>query len=128
MSVAVDKNGQKWINAVVAISFLLVGVILYRFFMQLNAWFSLEAYISKFSVIAQGLSGVLALGGFVYVLKNEKTSNYIAEVYNELLKVVFPGREITNRHTIIVMIGVAAIGFVLGFFDYIASTLLGLLG
>ena len=127
MSTAIDRDGRKWINTAVALCAIVGGFIIYKFFVQLNIWFALETKVPYFNWVSQGLSMVTALGAFLYIINNKETSSYLEDIYSELRKIVFPDRELTNKQTIIVMIGITVIGFVLGFFDYIASTLLSLL-
>lgn len=120
MSVTTE-NGKKWIQASVAVTCMLVAYIMMAFFAQLGEWFELESKISNFTAMAQVLGGVIGLGAFVYIMKNEKTSSFLYEVYNEILKVVWPGKEDTNKQTIVIMIGVTIVGFILGFFDFSAT-------
>lgn len=124
MSVTTE-NGKKWIQASVAVTCMLVAYIMMSFFAQLGEWFELESKISSFTVLAQVVGGIIGLGAFIYIMKNEKTSSFLYEVYNEILKVVWPGKEDTNKQTIVIMIGVTIIGFILGFFDFSATWALG---
>lgn len=126
MSVTTE-NGKKWIQASVAVTSMLVAYIMMSLFAQLGEWFELESKIANFTAIVQILGAVLGLGTFIYIMKNEKTSSFLYEVYNEILKVVWPGKEDTNKQTIVIMIGVTIIGFILGFFDVTATWALSLI-
>lgn len=126
MSVTTE-NGKKWIQASVAVTSMLVAYIMMSFFAQLGEWFELESKIANFTAMAQVVGAVIGLGTFIYIMKNEKTSNFLYEVYNEILKVVWPGKDDTNKQTIVIMIGVTIIGFILGFFDVTATWALSLI-
>jgi preprotein translocase subunit SecE len=128
MSVASNKHdGKKWIQTAVAIVCILVAMSLLSFFEQMGEWFDLESKVSYFGVIAQALAVLIGLSSFIYLIKNEKTSTYLKEVYSETVKVVFPDRNQTAKHTIGIMIGVGIVGFILGLFDFTASYLLSLI-
>lgn len=126
MSVTTE-NGKKWIQASVAVTCMIVAYIMMSFFAQLGEWFELESKISNFNAIAQVLGGLIGLGTFIYIMKNDKTSSFLYEVYSEVLKVVWPGKEDTNKQTIVIMIGVTIVGFILGFFDVSATWALSLI-
>lgn len=126
MSVASQNDGKKWIQTIVAAVCILLGYILISFFEKLGEWFTLEARIPYFFAISQVISVLIGIGVFGYVLKNAKTSLFLQEVYNETLKVVWPDRQQTWRHTFVIMIAVTIMGFVFGFFDFGANYLLGL--
>jgi preprotein translocase subunit SecE len=126
MSVASQNDGKKWIQTIVAAVCILLGYILISFFEKLGEWFTLEARIPYFFAISQVLSVVIGVAVFGYLLKNAKTSLFLQEVYNETLKVVWPDRQQTWRHTFVIMIAVTIMGFVFGFFDFGANYLLGL--
>lgn len=126
MSVASQNDGKKWIQTIVAAVCILLGYILISFFEKLGEWFTLEARIPYFFAISQVISVLIGIGVFGYVLKNAKTSLFLQEVYNETLKVVWPDRQQTWRHTFVIMIAVTIMGFVFGFFDFGANYLLSL--
>lgn len=122
MSVAQNKHdGKKWIQTSVAIACILLGITSLRFFEQLGEWFDLESKISYFTAASQAAAVLVGLITFLVIIKNEKTSNYLKEVYGEAIKVVFPDKNQTSRHTIWIMIAVSLVGVFLGFFDFIAS-------
>lgn len=73
--------------------------------------------------MSQAVSIIIAVIAFVVIYKNDKAISYLSEVYSECLKIVFPDREVTNKQTIIVMIGVTVIGFILGMFDWLTQQL-----
>lgn len=126
MSVASKQDGKKWIQTCLAITCMLVGYVLYSFFEQINEWWHLETYIPSYYAVAQALAVLIGLGTFIYIIKNPNTSQFLNDVYYEVLKVVWPNKEETVKHTIGIMIGVSIVGFILGFFDFIAGWALSL--
>jgi preprotein translocase subunit SecE len=127
MSVSSQDNGKKWIQTSVAITCMIVGYVLISFFETLAEWFELEAKIPNYNATSQVLSVLIAIGVFIYIMKNPKTSSFLREVYQETLKVVWPDKNETARHTVGIMIGVTIIGFILGFFDFAATWALSLI-
>lgn len=127
MSLTHKEDGKKWIQTTVAITCMLGGYVLMSFFETLSEWFELEAKVSSYTAISQALSVLIALGVFAYVMKTPKIANFLSDVYQEAIKVIWPDKNETVKHTIIIMIGVTIMGFVLGLFDLIASWLLSLI-
>jgi preprotein translocase subunit SecE len=126
MSVASNDEGKKWIQATVAVVCILTGYVLINFFEKLAEWFALETMIPYFFGITQVLSVILALVAYVILMKNPKSSEFMTNVYQEVMKVVWPDRQQTWRHTFVILIAVTIFGFVFGFFDFGANYLLGL--
>ena len=126
MSVASNEEGKKWIQASLAVTCILLGYILISFFEKLAEWFALESKIPYFFGITQAVSVVIAAGTYFYILKNPKTSDFLTNVYEELMKVVWPDSQQTWRHTFVIMVAVTIMGFVFGFFDFGANYLLRL--
>ena len=77
MSIIKSEDSSKWINALVTIAAVLAGFVVTKFFYQIGAWFDLEAKISNFNVISQGLGVISGALVFIIVLKNSKTSGYL---------------------------------------------------
>jgi preprotein translocase subunit SecE len=126
MAVASDESGKKVIQASVAVTCILLGYILISFFEKMNEWFSLEAKIGVYSYLTQGISVLGATAVYFTVLRNPKSNDFLTNVYQELMKVVWPDSNQTWRHTFVIMIAVTIMGFVFGFFDFGANFLLGL--
>lgn len=125
MAVASNDEGKKWIQASVALSCILLGYILISFFEKTAEWFALESMVPYFFPITQALSVVIALVVYVSIMKNPKSSDFLANVYQEVLKVVWRDSQQTWRHTFVIMVAVTIMGFVFGFFDYGANFFLG---
>jgi len=126
MAVASNDEGKKWIQAAVAVACILAGYILISFFEKMAEWFALESVVPYFYGITQGLSVVAAIATYFVIIKNPKSSDFLSNVYQEVLKVVWPNTQQTWRHTFVIMIAVTIFGFIFGFFDFGANFLLGL--
>ena len=124
---AVKDNGKKWIQTSVAIGCMLIVYILIKFFTQMGEWFELESKIKFYMAITQVVSVIFSFGVFMYIIKNPKTSTFLDEVYHEAIKVVWPDKSDTVRHTIGIMIGVSIVGTLLAVFDVAAAWLLSLI-
>lgn len=126
MAVASNEEGKKWIQATVAVVCILAGYVLISFFEKLAEWFALETMIPYFFGVTQVVSVLIALGTYVFIMKNPKSSDFLQNVYQEVMKVVWPDRQQTWRHTFVILIAVTIFGFIFGFFDFGANYLLGL--
>ena len=126
MAVASNDEGKKWIQATVAVVCILVGYVLISFFEKLAEWFALESMVPYYFGITQVLSVVIAAGTYVGVMKNTKSSDFLTNVYQEVMKVVWPDSQQTWRHTFVILIAVTIFGFIFGFFDFGANYLLSL--
>lgn len=127
MSLTAKDDGKKWIQTSVALCCLIIVYVLIQFFGQMGEWFDLESKVPQYLMVSQLVSVLVALGVFVYLMKNPKTSSFLSEVYQEGLKVVWPDKNETVKHTIGIMIGVTIVGFILGIFDFVATWLLSLI-
>lgn len=126
MAVASQTEGKKWIQTSVALVCIVLGYILISFFEKLGEWFVLESKIPYYHAISQIISVITALVTYVVVMMNPKSSGFLNMVYQELMKVVWPDKNQTWKHTVVIMIAVTIMGFVFGFFDFGANFLLGL--
>jgi preprotein translocase subunit SecE len=126
MSVASNEEGKKWIQASLAVTCILLGYILVSFFEKLAEWFALETMVPYYFGITQAVSVLIALGTYAYILKTPKSSDFLTNVYEELMKVVWPDSQQTWRHTFVIMVAVTIMGFIFGFFDFGANYLLRL--
>ena len=126
MSVASHDEGKKWIQTTVALTCILLVYVLINFFEKLAEWFALETMIPYFFGITQFVSVLIGLTTYIVIFKNVKSNEFLTNVYHEVMKVVWPDKQQTWRHTIVIMIAVTILGFVFGFFDFGANFLLGL--
>jgi preprotein translocase subunit SecE len=126
MSVASNEDGKKWIQSTVALTCILLVYVLISFFEKLAEWFALETMVPYYFGISQFVSVVIGLATYIIVFKNPNSSEFLTNVYQEVVKVVWPDKQQTWRHTVVIMIAVTIMGFVFGFFDFGANFLLGL--
>ncbi len=126
MSVATNDEGKKWIQTTVAITCILEVYVFINFFEKLSEWFALETMVPYYFGLTQVVSVLVGLATYIIVFKNPKSSEFLTNVYQEVLKVVWPDKQQTWRHTFVIMIAVTIMGFVFGFFDFGANFLLGL--
>jgi preprotein translocase subunit SecE len=126
MSVASNDEGKKWIQTTVAVTCIMLVYVLISFFEKLAEWFALETMVPYYFGITQFVSVLIGLVAYIMVFKNSKSSEFLTNVYQEVVKVVWPDKQQTWRHTIVIMIAVTIMGFVFGFFDFGANFLLGL--
>jgi preprotein translocase SecE subunit len=126
MTVASNEEGKKWIQASVAVVCILAGYVLISFFEKMAEWFALESIVPYFFAVTQVVSVLLAIAAYVSIMRTPKSADFLANVYQETLKVVWPDRQQTWRHTFVIMVAVTIMGFIFGFFDFGANFLLGL--
>lgn len=126
MSVASNDDGKKWIQTSVALTCILLVYVMISFFEKLAEWFSLETIVPYYFGISQFASVLIGLVAYIVVFKNATSSEFLSNVYQEAIKVVWPDKQQTWRHTFVIMVAVTIMGFVFGFFDFSANFLLGL--
>ena len=127
MAVTSNNEGKKWIQASLAVVCIFLGYIIISFLEKMSEWLLLESKIPYYFVISQALGVIIGLIAYVAVLKNPVSSVFLSDVYQEMVKVVWPDKNQTWKYTVIIMISVTIMGFVFGFFDFGANFLLGLI-
>ncbi len=126
MSVLKSEDRKKWINTFIMLCSVLVGYVWIRFMYQLGEWFDLESQIRFFLGISQ-ISGIVAgIITFVTIWKNKKLYSYLTEVYDELVKVVWPESDGVMKLTVGIVIAIAIISGILLLVDYGAGAILSL--
>jgi preprotein translocase subunit SecE len=126
MAVASNEEGKKWIQASVAGVCILLGYVLISFFDKMSDWFPVESVIPYYFGIARAVGVLIGLVTYIYIMRTPKTADFLGNVYQELVKVVWPDSQQTWRHTVVIMIAVTIMGFVFGLFDFSANFLLNL--
>jgi preprotein translocase SecE subunit len=126
MSVASNDDGKKWIQTSVALTCILLVYVMISFFEKIAEWFALETMVPYYFGISQFVSVLIGLVSYIVVFKNTTSSEFLSNVYQEAIKVVWPDKQQTWRHTFVIMVAVTIMGFVFGFFDFAANFLLGL--
>ena len=120
------ENSKKWINTFLVISAALMAYVLVAFFYQISDWFELESKIRNFKILSQVLAILVSGATYIIVQKKQKSKNFLQDVYFEMTKVAWPDKNLTWRHSAIVIIAVTIVGFFLGFFDFLSNSLLRL--
>ena len=121
------KDSKRWINSFLAILSVLFGMICISFFEQLGEWFDLEAKVQYFQAVIQIAGVLLGLGFFLYCSINKSSVSLLNEVYAELVKVVWPERDVVIKMTIGVVVGVTIISSIFVLTDFVFQKLLDLL-
>ena len=124
MSIIKSEDSRNWITALTVIASVLAGFVVYKFVGHLGDWFDLETKISSYSMVAQGLGFLTGVGTFIYILKNSETSSYLQEVYNELVKVVWPSKDATVKMTIGIAIALVIVAGIFTAVDFIFKKIL----
>ena len=121
------KDSKKVINAFVAIVSIIFAYVSVRFFIQLGEWFDLEARISHFTGVTQALGAGLGLVAFIIVTTNSRALQHMNEVYSELTKVVWPGKDEIIKVTVGIVIGVTITSLFFVLIDWLTREFLTLL-
>lgn len=127
MSIIKSEDSRKWISLLVAIVAAVVGYSVFKFVGQLGNWFDLEAKVSGFHLISQGLGFVAGAGTFAYIMVSKKTFSYLDEVYSELLKVVWPEKDKTTKATVGIAIALVIVAGIFTVVDIVFKKLLHLI-
>ncbi len=126
MSFIKSEDSKKWINALVAIFSGIAGYVFYKFSLQMSVWFDLEAKVSGFANIAQAASALVGIATFFFVINNKKSSNYLDEVYSEILKVVWPSKDQVVKITVGLLISLVIVSAIFVTIDLIFKKILEL--
>lgn len=124
MSIIKSEDSAKWINAFVAFCSVVAGFLVTRFTEQLAVWFDLEAKIPNFFAVNQALGFLVGISTFVYVLKFSKAHDYLKDVYNELLKAVWPSHDTTTKMTVGIGIALVVVASVFVSVDFVFKKIL----
>jgi preprotein translocase subunit SecE len=119
---------RKWTIVMFALGGLILAYLLTQTGMWVWDYLSTSDfagdYVGKPSQLWVSLVGVvLAAGGTVMALKNERLYELAGEVVTELSKVTWPTREETFTSTIVVIVTVIVSSLFLGVFDWIWAAL-----
>ncbi len=127
MSIIKSEDSSKWINAFIVFVSLLVGYVWITFAGQLGEWFDLEAKIPRFLVLTQISGIVFGIGFFIFIKRNVNASQYLSEVYGELVKVIWPKKDDVLKVTVGIVIGITITSCLFVLVDYIFRQILGLI-
>jgi len=126
MSIIKSEDSNKWINALVILFSAVVGFLTKKFVDQLSIWFDLETKISNIGVVSQVLGIVVAIALFAYIVKSVKTSSYLNEVYEELVRVVWPTKDATMKITIGLVVALVIVAAIFVSIDFVFKKILEL--
>ena len=127
MSLVKSEDSKKWINSFVACVSIVMGYIGIKFVNQMGEWFDLEAKVSSFDYVVQGVGILVGLVTFIFIQKHKTTSSLLSEVYAELVKVVWPNYEKVIRVTIGIVIGLTILSGIFVGVDYVFRQILELI-
>ena len=119
VSVIKKEDERKWINAFSALVGIISGHLAIQILRQLSAWFDLEARIDHFAYVSQGVGVLTGLAVFITILKHQKSSKHLTEVYGELLKVIWPDKDTVVKVTIGIVVAVSIISGIFVGVDFI---------
>ena len=124
MSFIKSEDTGKWINALLVIGSAIAGFIITQFLEQMSIWFDLEAKIPNFILVSQFVGVLIFIATFVFTFKNEKAQAYLNDVYNELLKVVWPTKDATVKMTLGLVVALVVVAGLFVSIDFIFKKLL----
>lgn len=124
MSFIKSEDSRKWIYALVALGAAICGYLIFKLLGQLSVWFDLEAKVSNMIIVSQAIGMLFGFGTFIAIVSNEKSRNYLQEVYDELLKVVWPSSDTTLKITIGLVVALVIVAGIFVSVDYLFKLLL----
>ncbi len=124
MSFIKSEDSRKWIYALVAVGAAICGYLIFKLFGQLSIWFDLEAKIPNMILVSQALGMLVGFGTFVAIVSNDKSKTYLEEVYEELLKVVWPSSDTTLKITVGLVVALVIVAGIFVSVDYLFKLLL----
>ena len=126
MSALKAEDSQKWIRSFVAIVATVCGYLIIQFIGQLGEWFDLEAKIPNYILVSQGLGILTGLGVFLFTINHKVAAVHMQQVYDELVRVIWPENNSVLKSTVGITIGLAIIGGIFVAVDFAFSKLLEL--
>ena len=127
MSILKIEDSKKWIHAFMAIIAVLVSYLTIQFMGQLGEWFDLEARVSNYILLSQGLGIFLGIATFVMVIRRKSSFKHMEEVYSELVKSIWPDKDSTFKSTFGIVVALAIVSGIFVGVDFIFSQFLKLL-
>ncbi len=119
-----ENQYQKWVNLSYLALAAVVGYIVFALAIRLVGVYDLETRVHNVELIVRGLS--VGLGGLVFLIlwRNQQANQFMNEVMVELSRVTWPTQKETSSATVVVIVMVLISGAVLGFLDYVWTSLL----
>ena len=127
MALVKSEDSKKWINSFVALCSILIGFMAIRFLQQMGEWFDLEAKVGNFVFLVQGVGVVAGVVTFFSIFRSKPSASHLQEVYDELVKVVWPDKDSVVKVTIGIIIGLAIVSVLFVGVDWMFREILQLL-
>lgn len=127
MSLVKSEDGKKWINAFMAIIGAISGYVSIRFLAQMSEWFDLEARVNHFELLSQGVGILIGVGIFLGVFKHKAAIGHLREVYDELVKVIWPDKDSVVKVTVGIIIGLSIVSSIFVAIDFSFQKILDLI-
>lgn len=124
MSILKSDDRKKWISTFVMLCSALIGYTIIRFMFQLGEWFDLESQVKYYMGISQVSGLIVGIVAFAVIMKNKVAYTYLDEVFEELIKVVWPEKDTVVKLTIGIIIAIAIVSAILLLIDWMARGLL----
>lgn len=119
------------VKKILLIVFIAVSVLVWfifnSFLNNLFGYFQLLERYSWLHALINVSSLLIGVATIVVLYKVKIIYNYIFDVISEIKKVTWPNKKETWSATLVVIIAVLIAGLVLGVFDWISASLLGLI-
>lgn len=126
MSIVKSEDSKKWINTFITLVAVLAAYVVIRFVGQIGEWFDLEAKVNNFVLIGQGIGVLVGIITFFTILKSKKAVSHLQEVYDELVKVVWPESDAVVKVTVGILIAVSLLSGLFILLDFIFRNFLEL--
>ena len=113
----VNPLAAKWINTILFLLCVLVGFLFNMLLIKLGTWLEFEVKIPQYKYVQLFVSIIVVFGTLFYVKSRSDLMAFFYETFDEMTKVVFPGKNQSFRLSIFIIIAVTIIGFILTIFD-----------
>lgn len=121
------SGDKKWINLSFVSLALILAWILNQTFLLVARYAKLPNPMFLDTVPASALLALfVSVGGVFLYTRQAKVQSFMFEVLQEVKKVVWPTRKVAYLSTIVVLILVVISAGVLGVFDWLCASLIGL--
>lgn len=112
-----ENDRRKWVNLSYVVAAALLGYIVTELANHASGVFDLEARVRHFELWARGAGVLCGALLFLFLVRHQKTNQFMDEAALELSRVTWPTQKDTYRATIVVVIMVLISGAILGAFD-----------
>jgi preprotein translocase subunit SecE len=119
-----ENQYQRWVNLSYLLLAFVVGYIVFALGTRVVGQFDLETRIHNVDLVMRAAS--FGIGALVFLIfwRHERANQFMNEVMVELSRVTWPTQKETSSGTVVVIVMVLISGLLLGFFDYVWTSLL----